>query len=85
MSNFEIYRFVSLIENLIEIALSSSLQMFELFQNAENKNELLGKWARKSVQQISGLRDRWDNFEVLLNEHETLISQQVFTLIHASP
>ncbi|CAM1329611.1 Uncharacterised protein at_DN1743, partial [Pycnogonum litorale] len=54
--------------------------IYDLFQDIESKNELLGKWARKSIQQVSGLKSRWDNFEILMNEHETLISQQVEVL-----
>lgn len=55
--------------------------MYQLYIDAENKNDLLGKWAKKSIQQVSGLRGRWDHFETLLNEHETLISQQVSNII----
>ncbi|KAG1684369.1 Cytoplasmic dynein 2 heavy chain 1 [Nymphon striatum] len=55
-------------------------EMYQLYVDAENKNDLLGKWAKKSIQQVSGLRGRWDHFETLLNEHETLISQQVEVL-----
>lgn len=59
-------------------------QIQPLFEKAEAKNKLLRSVAGGGVEQIGQLMARWDKFELMLESHELMVKEQVFSLVFST-
>ncbi|XP_040514464.1 cytoplasmic dynein 2 heavy chain 1 isoform X1 [Gallus gallus] len=52
-------------------------EIFLLFQEAEDKNKLLRTVAGAGLDTISNLRATWDKFELMMESHQLMITEQI--------
>ncbi|XP_022659262.1 cytoplasmic dynein 2 heavy chain 1-like [Varroa destructor] len=58
-----------------EIKLTKS-ELRSVYEQNEVKNEILGRWSRKSVKELSQLNAQWDTLDRLLEDFEVSVKEQ---------
>ncbi|XP_076054654.1 dynein cytoplasmic heavy chain beethoven [Oratosquilla oratoria] len=52
-------------------------EMMNLFNEAEKMNKTLASWTKERVEQVSKVTSQWDNFKMLMDNHEQIVSKQI--------
>ena len=51
--------------------------MLKVFEEVEKKNKTLASWTKERVEQVGHMAVVWDNFQLMLDNHHSVISKQV--------